>query len=59
METNRPWEKRENSKDVIGNLLFILEAIAQLIEPFMPSSSEKIIDQIKERKSEPIFRRIR
>jgi len=59
VETNRPWEKRENSKDVIGNLLFILEAIAQLIEPFIPSSSEKIIDQIKKRKSEPIFRRIR
>ncbi len=58
VETNRPWEEKEGRKDVIGDLLFILESIAELIEPFMPESAIKIKEQIKEGRSEPIFKRI-
>lgn len=57
VEANRPWEKKAKREEIIGNLLFMLESIAQLVEPFMPNSSALILAQIKEGKSEPIFRR--
>lgn len=57
VEVNRPWEKKAGREEIIGDLLFMLESIAQLIEPFMPDSSATILDQMKKGKSDPIFKR--
>jgi methionyl-tRNA synthetase len=57
IEKERLWETK--SKKVISDLLIILKNIAQLIEPFLPETSEKIIKQLKTRKSEPLFPRIK
>ncbi len=58
IEKERPWEAKESQKQVIGNLLFVLNEIAELLKPFLPETSEKIIRQIKTQKSEPLFPRI-
>ena len=46
IEKERPWEKRENSSQVLGNLLFLLENIAELLQPFLPETSDRIIKEI-------------
>ncbi len=52
IEEQRPWEdgnkelKMRNEK-VIGDLLFALKNIAELLAPFLPETSEKILKQIK------------
>jgi len=46
IEKERPWEKKENSSQVLGNLLVILDNIAELLQPFLPETSERIIKEI-------------
>ncbi len=46
IEKERPWEKKENSPQVLGNLLVILDNIAELLQPFLPETSEKIIKEV-------------
>lgn len=46
IEKERPWEKKENSSQVLGNLLVILDNIAELLQPFLPETSERIIKGI-------------
>jgi len=58
IEEERPWETKENQKEVIGNLLFALNEIAGLIKPFLPETSEKISKQLKTKKRESLFPRI-
>jgi methionyl-tRNA synthetase len=58
IEKERPWEESKNQKEVIGNLLFVLNEIAKLLQPFLPETSEKIFQQLKTRKSKPLFPRI-
>ncbi len=58
IEKERPWEDRENKKTIIDNLLFIIREIAKFLEPFLPETSEKIFEQLKTKKSEPLFPRI-
>ncbi len=58
IEKERPWEERENQKQVIGNLLFAVNEIAKLLEPFLPETSKKILEQLKTKKSKPLFPRI-
>ncbi len=52
----RPWEK-ENKK-FIPDLLFALESISKLLNPFLPETSKKILSQIKTRKKEILFPKI-
>lgn len=59
IESERPWEKKEKSKQVISHLLFTLKEIAKLLKPFLPETSEKILKQIKEKKTEVLFPRIK
>ena len=65
IERERPWEliksKVQNSKPkvIISNLLFILSNIAQMLQPFLPETSEKIFEQLKTKKSESLFPRIK
>jgi methionyl-tRNA synthetase len=58
IEKERPWEKNEKQEQVIRDLIFIINEIAKLIEPFLPETSEKILGQIKTKKSEPLFPRL-
>ncbi|MBZ9577470.1 methionine--tRNA ligase [Patescibacteria group bacterium] len=47
IEKERPWEKKENSPQVLGNLLVILNNIAELLQPFLPETSERITKGIE------------
>ena len=58
IEKERPWEAKENQKIVINDLLFALKEIASLLQPFLPETSEKILNQLKTKKSEVLFPRI-
>ena len=58
IEKTKLWEKGGKQIEIIASLLFIVGEIARLIEPFLPETSEKILKQLKTRKSEPLFPRI-
>lgn len=63
LEKNKPWElikqNTDKAKLVLIDLLSILNAISQLIQPFMPETSDKIDDQLKQiKKTETLFPRI-
>jgi len=59
----KPWEagneklKMKNEK-VIEDLLVALQEIAELLKPFMPNTAEKILQQIVNGKSAPLFPRL-
>jgi methionyl-tRNA synthetase len=46
IEKKRPWEESDNQLSVINNLLFALTNIAQMLQPFLPGTSEKIFKQL-------------
>lgn len=54
----KPWEGGENSGKVISDVLFALDAISDLLEPFLPGSAQKIKEVIKSRKPEVLFPRL-
>jgi len=55
IEKEKPWEKKENSKQVLAELLFVLDIVGDLLNPFLPQTSEKI----KKQKSGNLFPRIK
>lgn len=55
----KPWQESKAQKKVIGDLLSVIGEIAKLLGPFLPETSEKIIKQLKMRKSEPLFPRFK
>ncbi len=59
IDKEKPWENKENSKDVLVDLLVILKNIAELLEPFLPETAEKILEQLKTKKSVPLFPRLK
>ncbi len=59
IEKERPWEKSERQSLVISELLFALRNIAEMLEPFLPETSEKILKQMKTKKSKPLFPRLK
>jgi len=46
IEKKKPGEKKENSSQVLGNLLVTLNNIAELLQPFLPETSDRIIKEI-------------
>ncbi len=58
IEKNKPWQKKEDSAQVVSNLTFIVKEIARMINPFMPETSEKMLQQIESRKSEILFKKV-
>ena len=46
IEKKRPWEKSKNRLSVINDLLIILTNITQILQPFLPETSEKIFKQL-------------
>ncbi len=58
IEKERPWEESKSQRKVISNLLLAIEEIAELLEPFLPETSEKILHQLKIKKGKPLFPRL-
>jgi len=50
------WENKK--PEVISDLLFAIKEISVLLEPFLPQTSEKILNQLESGKSEPLFPRL-
>jgi len=59
IEKERPWERSKKQPSIVNNLLFALENIAWLLQPFLPETSEKILKQLKTKKSEILFPRLK
>lgn len=58
IDKERPWEKKTNQKEIIDSLLLNLKEIARLLQPFLPETSEKILEQLKTQKSQSLFPRL-
>lgn len=58
VDEKRPWEASEGQKQVIEDLVLAISHIAQLLQPFLPETAEKIQKQVKNSESEPLFPRI-
>lgn len=62
IEENKPWElvKSDEKKfeEVMKKLISDLNVIAELINPFMPETSEKIKKALEEKKTEGLFPRM-
>ncbi len=59
IEKEKPWEDSQEKKDVIGNLLYALDAIANILESFLPETSSEIKRQIKTKERKVIFPKFR
>ena len=57
IEKERPWELK--NQKVIADLLILLTKIADLLQPFLPETSEKILKQVKTQKKVPLFPRLK
>ncbi|MEK7447373.1 MAG: class I tRNA ligase family protein [Patescibacteria group bacterium] len=63
IDEEKPWQlAKENKKEELDKLLneiyWILNSIAKNIYPYMPETSEKMKDQLKTLKPEPLFPRL-
>ena len=62
IQENKPWEliktDEKRAKEVLSNLLYCIFEIANLIEPFLPKTSEEIKKQLKSNKLEILFKRL-
>ncbi len=70
IEKNKLWEESENQKRDILYLLYTITNIAQLLDPFLPETSDKILKQLgleiteqnwifNIKKGESLFRRLK
>ena len=57
-DREKPWEGKDNTERVVGNVLFAIHTIAELLKPFLPETSEKITQQLQQGKEESLFPRI-
>ena len=62
IEKEKPWELAKTDKGKLAEVLWqcyeLLSRIAELIEPFMPETSEKMKEQLETLKPEPLFPRL-
>ncbi len=63
IEKNKPWGLAKNNQEkfnqVISELLSAIKEIANLLKPFIPETSEKILKQLKQnKKAEALFPRL-
>ncbi len=58
IEKERPWQQSERQKAVVVNLLFALGGVANLLQPFLPETSEKIKAQLSGGERVSLFPRI-
>jgi methionyl-tRNA synthetase len=59
-EQQKIWEKSNKQLTVISDLLFAISKIAALLIPFLPETSQKITEKLKEnKKGESLFNKIK
>lgn len=60
IEEKKPWaiEDKDENEIVFSNIIYSLKNISQMLKPFLPYTAEKIEEQIKTLKPEPLFPRI-
>ena len=58
IEEEQPWKESERQEEVIGNLLLVISQIAEMLKPFLPGTSDKIIEQLKSKKPKALFPRL-
>lgn len=63
IDKERPWsfdsaQDKEKLEEVLGNLVFTIHNIAELLNPFLPKTSEKILKQVQEGGKEVLFPRL-
>ncbi|MDP3901343.1 MAG: methionine--tRNA ligase [bacterium] len=58
IEAKKPWEESEEQEEVIADLMFVLREIGDMLKPFLPETSERIVAQLKTGKGESLFPRI-
>ena len=58
IDKEKPWQKTKDQKEKIENLLFILKEISKLLIPFLPETSKKIENQVKNLEKEILFPKI-
>ncbi len=56
IEKQKPWQTQDQK--VVNNLLFAIKEIAETLQPFLPETSEKILQQLEDKKTKPLFPRI-
>lgn len=61
IDMERPWDLEKNDPKklnaLMSGLLMTLAELADLIDPFMPETSRKIVDQLETHRPEPLFPR--
>jgi len=58
IEKEKIWKQSKDQQLKIKNLLFAIKNIAQLLQPFLPETSEKILKQLKTKQSKILFPKI-
>lgn len=58
IEREKPWRESKKQKEVIEDLIAALCKISEMLKPFLPGTSEKILKQSYSLKSEPLFPRL-
>jgi methionyl-tRNA synthetase len=58
IEKEEPWRGGENAVQVVSDSMFALKEIAEMLQPFLPETSERIFEQLKTKKARPLFPRI-
>jgi len=60
IEEKKPWavDDKEENEIIFSNIIYSLKKISQMLKPFLPKTSDKIEEQIKTLKVEPLFPRI-
>ncbi|MEK7566077.1 MAG: methionine--tRNA ligase, partial [Patescibacteria group bacterium] len=60
VNNEKPWENPENKKDVLTGLVLILKKSAELLLPFLPQTTDKILTSIQNnQKGENLFPRLK
>ncbi|MDI6882944.1 MAG: class I tRNA ligase family protein [Patescibacteria group bacterium] len=69
LERQQPWRllplnpksqaPNPKLKEILSNLLFALSNIAEMLQPFLPETSKKILKQLKIRKRKNLFPRLK
>ncbi|MDA3815658.1 MAG: methionine--tRNA ligase [Patescibacteria group bacterium] len=55
IEEEKPWEKKENSEQVVKNLFSTIDTISEMLQPILPETSEKIKQQLKTKQKTSLF----
>jgi len=59
IEEEKPWQKSEKQQTAISNLQIAILNIAEMLKPFLPQTSGKILKQLKTEKPEILFPKLK